>query len=447
MKKIILILIISQITFFECKKSEVVPLFDQSANQRVSEAIDKYKTQLTTPQYGWKGAYYPNGAQDGGYSFYLKFNTNGNLTMYSDVDRQFTDTAFETTYQVKNLQKPTLIFDTYSYLHELVNPDYNGGTGAIADLELTISEATETQINLIGNRNRTEMVLTALSKTEYESLTKGGLKSIFQNTIDFTNSDKFVTLIFPSGEKSDILIDQGSKIFTIFYVKNNQIATLSSAFITTTSGIQFKDALTVNGYKIQELVWDNALKLYYFNNSGKRVNLTQANRPALPFYVAIGTLFSDIVMDPAIKSQGETYKKMYADFKAKTIELSTTAPVRVIDDVYFHYFPNDGVFALVFHYTRTYPDRVDDFGGVIIYDPTLDAKGNIKFARETQTYTLLSDGSFASGMSTIVSAGVKPFTDLIESDSFSWDYDLVETKTSIMKSIEHPELAIKGTLY
>jgi hypothetical protein len=38
------------------------------------------------------------------------------------------DRSFETTYQIKALQKPTLIFDSYSYLHELVNPDYNGWT-------------------------------------------------------------------------------------------------------------------------------------------------------------------------------------------------------------------------------------------------------------------------------------------------------------------------------
>ena len=294
MKKLILSIVFIQLSIISCKKSEVIPLFDQSANQRVATAIDKYKEQLTTPQYGWKAAYYPNGAKDGGYSFYLKFDKNGNLTMYSDVDAQFTDNAFETTYQVKNLQKPTLIFDTYSYLHELVNPDYNGGTGASADLELTISDATATQIKLIGNINNTEMVLTALTSTEYESLTKGGLANIYKSTVNYISSDKFLNLIFPNGENSDIVIDLNSKIFTIIYIANNDIATASSAFITTTTGIQFKKPISVNGLSIQELIWDNTTKSYYFISAGKKINITEGKRSSLPFYYALGTLFTDM---------------------------------------------------------------------------------------------------------------------------------------------------------
>jgi hypothetical protein len=446
MKKIFLFTIALQITISSCKKSEVVPLFDQSANQRVATAIAKYKEQLVAPQYGWKASYYPNGAQDGGYSFYLKFDKNGNLTMYSDVDAQFTDNAFETTYQVKDLQKPTLIFDTYSYLHELVNPDYNGGTGASADLELTINEATANKINLKGNINSTEMVLTALTSVEYESLTKGGLANIFKSTVNYANSSSFLTLLAPTGENSDILIDYGSKIFTVFYIKNKQIATASSAFYTTTTGLQFKDPITVNGLTFQELIWDNTTKSYYFISGGKKTSLSESKKSSIPFYTALGTLFTDIVFDPKIATQSDAYKTLYNDIKANTITLSTTAPARVIDDIYFHYFTDDGTFALIINYSRTYPDRVDKFGGVIFYDPTLDAKGNITFTREAQTATL-SEGQLFRDISPIVNTGVKKLTDIIEKNSFTWDYDTIESKTAVLKSNGAPQIVIKGSLF
>jgi Domain of unknown function (DUF4302) len=446
MKRHILIIFLIQLAFFSCKKSEVDPLFDQSANQRVITAINKYKDQLTNPQYGWKASYYPNGAKDGGYSFYLKFDKNGNLTMYSDVDAQFTDNAFETTYQVKNLQKPTIIFDTYSYLHELVNPDYNGGTGANADLELTIKEASDNKITLLGNRNSTEMVLTALNATEYASLTKGGLGNIYRSTVNYISSDKFLNLQFPSGENSDIVIDLNSKIFTIVYVQNNDIATANTAFYTTTTGITFKNPITLFGVTIPELIWDDAAKSYYFLNGSKKVNLTESKRPALPFYYALGSLFTDVVFDVKIPTQSAAYKQMYTDIKAKVAALSTTAPVRVLGDVYLKYLPDDGVFALVFEYTRTYPDRVDAFGGVLFYEPSLDSQGNIIFSRLDQTATL-AGGQLFQDISPIVNEGVKAFTDVLEKNIFTWDYDTVETRTAVLRAVKAPNFMVKGTLY
>ena len=445
MKKTFIYLIIFS-TLFSCNNSKVEPLFDQTANERASAIVEKYKTQLVDSQFGWKGAYYPNGAQDGGYSFYLKFDKNGNLTMYSDVAGLESDKAFETTYQIKSLQKPTLIFDTYSYLHELVNPDYNGGTGAFADLELTIGEVTADKIKLKGNLNNTELTLTKLSSTEYASLTKGDLGKIFTNTVNYTTGSNFINLIFPNGVNSDIFIDLNTKIFTIIYLENNNISTKTSAFLTTTTGIQLKTPITLFGNTVSELYWDDTTKSYYFESGGKKVNLTESKKPALPFLYGLGYFFSDIVLDPEIPSQSAAYKTLYDEIKARTITLSTTAPTRVLGDIYFHYFSDDGTFALVFEYSRTYTDRVDKFSGLIIYEPTLDNNGNITFKRQAQTYTLV-DGQFFLDMSPIVVAGVKKLTDIIEQNTFTWDYDTVESKTSVLRAVKAPNFTIKGTLF
>jgi Domain of unknown function (DUF4302) len=444
-KNIILILLFS-IVAFSCKKSTVDKLFDESANTRAATLIEKYKTQLAAPQYGWKGTYYPNGATAGGYSFYLKFDIYGGLVMYSDVAGLKADQAFETTYQVKSLQKPTLIFDTYNYLHELVNPDYNGGTGQFADLELSVSAATDDKFTLIGTRNRTEMVLTKLSSAEYESVKSGGIKNIIQNTVDIISSDSYTIINFPTGEKADVFIDLNTKFVTLYYVSNNNIDTKEAAFYTTPTGITFKNPITIFGSSIQELIWDNTLKTYYYTSGSNRVNLVQSIKPAMPFYYALGTYFSTLVLDPNIATQSASYKALYAEIKAKTIALSTAAPTRVIGDIYFFYIAEDGVFALVFEYTRTYTDRVDSFGGVLFYQPVVAANGNITFVRQEQTATL-QDGELFSGISPILNEGVKKFTDIIETNSFNWDFDTVETNTATLKSIQNPSIIIKGTLY
>ncbi|MES2798273.1 MAG: DUF4302 domain-containing protein [Bacteroidota bacterium] len=444
-KNIILILLFS-IVAFSCEKSTVDKLFDESANTRAATLIEKYKTQLAAPQYGWKGTYYPDGANAGGYSFYLKFDIYGGLTMYSDVAGLKADQAFETTYQVKSLQKPTLIFDTYSYLHELVNPDYNGGTGKSADLELIIDSATDDKITLTGTRNNTEMVLTKLSSNEFESVKKGGIKDIFKNTVDLISSESYTIINFPTGDKADVFIDLDTKIVTLYFISNNSISTKEAAFYTTPTGIQFRNPIVIFGSTIQELIWDNTLKTYYYTSGSNRVNLVQSIKPAMPFYFALGTFFSSIVFDPDIPSQSTVYKNLNAEIKAKTIALSTAAPVRVIGDIYFYYIAEDGVFALVFDYTRTYTDRVDSFGGVLFYAPVVDANGNITFTRQSQTATLV-DGELFSGISPIISDGVKSFTDILEQNKFNWDFDSVEPNTATLKSIQNPTIIIKGTLY
>jgi hypothetical protein len=433
------------IAAFGCNKSEVDQLFDKTANERVSVLVDKYKTQLAASPFGWKGTYYPNGGVDGGYSFYLKFDIYGKLTMYSDVAGLMADQAFETSYQIKAFQKPLLIFDTYSYLHELVNPDYNGGTGQIADLELIIVSSADDKFVLKGNRNDTEMTLTKLSQNEYESVKKGELKNILKNTVDLTNSNTYTVINFANGEKADVFIDLNTKKLVVYYLSNKVVLNKEVAFYATPTGLTLKAPLSLLGANIQELIWDNATKTYYFTSGTSRINLVQSLRPGLPFYAALGTFFSAAVFDPTIPTQTEFYKTTYKEIKDKTISLSTTAPARVIGDVYFVYFKDDNAYALAFDYKRTYTDRVDEFTGILYYEPSFDAAGNIKFNRLQQTATATSDGLF-SGISPIVNEGVKKFTDVIEKNTFNWDYDTVEPSTSVLKSVQTPSIQIKARL-
>jgi hypothetical protein len=442
-QKLIYLVLLSSL--LACNKAEVDPLFEQTANERATKIVSDYKTRLTSPQYGWKGAYYPNGAQDGGYSFYLKFNENGALSMYSDIALGFTDQAFETSFQLKLLQKPTLIFDTYSYLHELVNPDYNGGPGAEADLELAFESVIDEKIILKGIRNNSFLELTKVNAADYQSLTKGGLATIYKSTIDYVNGDKFLYLNTAAGEKADIFIDFNTKQFQLYFLQNGRVETRSMAFITTVTGLQFKQPIVLFGTTVNELIWDPTLKQYYYQTAGQRVNLAEGNRPAIPFYSGLGVLFSEINFDPKLNTQSAWYKGVYDRIKAQTIALSTAAPVRVIDNVYMYYFSGDNLFAFVSNYTRTYPDRVDTFGATVLYAPSVDSQGRIRFIRQQDTYTLV-DGQFSAGASPIVLAGIKELTDALESNTFSWDYDSSESKAATLKSTTKPEIVIKGRL-
>ncbi len=462
MKKNFIYLTMLLFVMLSCNKSEVVPLFDESANKRVTTIVDGYKKQLAGAENGWRGEYYPDGGKTGGYSFYLKFDANGKVVMYSDIDdRNYSgggsyfgngyDKSFETTYQVKTLQKPTLVFDSYSYLHELVNPDYNGGTGQVADLELAFDTSTDSKITLVGTVNKTQMILTKITKTESDLLAKGGLASIFNSTLGYLNTDKFLTLVFPTGEKSDVNLDFASKTISIYSInsRTGDIDIASSQFVTTVTGLQLKTAITLYGVTFQEMLWDSVLKVYYINSGGRRINFVQSSRPGLPFYYALGTLFVGFDMNPNIPSQSAEYKALYAKIKSNVIALSTAPPARVINDVFFQYLPDDGIFVLVIGYRRTDAAGaiVFDGAGVLYYEPALDARGNISFKRLATTATL-SGGQITPGISAIVATGVKPLTDILETNTFTWDYDPIETRIAVLKSnAQTTAITIKGEYF
>jgi hypothetical protein len=446
MKNTFLSLLALVMLLASCAEPQIDNIFSENANQRVKTTLDGYKATLAGATNGWKGVYYPEGGNRGGYSFYLKFNANGNLSMYSDVAGANSDQAWETTYRLAASQKPTLIFDTYNFLHYLVDPDSNGGTGEFADLELNFVKVEANRIELEGIRNQTEMVLTPVTAAEFDAVTKGGLKSTLLNTATLLNSPNFLVVKYPNGQAVDLSIDLNAKLLSIVYINGQDLAQKTSAFVATPTGLELKTPITLNSVTISKLFWDNTQKKYYYTSGNTNIYLESNKRPALPFYYALGSLFSAFVMDPNIPSQSAEYKALYEETKKNVATLSTAAPARVVGDVYFQYFAEDGVFALVIDYTRTYTDRVDTFASVIYYVPTLDAQGNLKLTREPTTYTL-SGGQLFTGASGIVLNGMVKLTNAIEQNTWKWDYDTVESRTAVLKSNGTPSISIKGLLF
>jgi len=430
MKKIFIYIIFFKLALLSCKKGEVEPLFTESANLRAANQIATYKKQLSDSQYGWKAVYYPHGGQDGGYSFYLKFDDKGSVSMFSDLDGYFAQVPFSTTFQVKALQKPTLIFDSYSYLHELVNPDYNGGTGALADLELSYESVTDSKISLKGVLNDTQMELTKLTKTEYDALLRGDYANTLYDTGDYLNTGKFLSLSFGTGQVSDLSINLNSKVLTAFFNVNGQFGSVSSAFSFTTTGILLKDNVTIYGNTFKEMFWDAVKKVYYINVNSKRIDIVESNKLSTPFRLAMGNLFGIIDFNPTLTGQSTVYSQLFTTMKNNLITNSTVAPARILTSVYFRYI-EPGVWYLTFEYTR----GTSTFAGQLGYDVTVNAQGNYTFSY------------FGTDANSIVLASIKPLTDIIERNSFSIDYDPTNGKNVVVKGVSNPSFSMKGQLF
>lgn len=436
MKKFILYILLSQLMFFACKKSEVDPLFPASANQRTTDIINKYKKILVGAEFGWKATYYPDGGTQGGYSFYLRFDDQGTVLMFSDLAYFSAADYFQTTYQVKAQQAPSLVFDTYSYLHLLVDPDPNvwggeTGKGFYADQELSIKSASADSVVLVGNVNKTQMLLTRMTREETVSVGNGQLYNILAGSYEYIyGSGKFLSIVFPKGESVDININMNNKIFSAYYVNNNFLNTITSAYSFTTQGIHFKSPVSILGYTFQDMYWDSVQQLYYLTVNGTRINLKQNTRPSLPFRLSIGTLFSGVNFDPTLATQDPVYTKMYNDIQSSIRALSTTPPTRELSRVGF-YFGTDGtLMGLALRYTRS----TSIFEGIIYYQITSDSRGYYTFQRLG-----------TNGINGAVEQGAQPLINILENDTFTFDYDPTNGQLAILKSLNRA-FSMKGII-
>ena len=164
MKKSIIYLLFASVFFLSCESNDD-SVFEESADARLNAALVSYEKQLVEAPYGWNAVIYPGGG--GSYGFYFKFDDKNRVTMFSDFSDESAAKSKESSYRLKAVQTPVLIFDTYSYLHVLADPDreVNGGEtglGLSSDFEFSIfpdSVKTES-ITLVGRKNKSRLVLT-----------------------------------------------------------------------------------------------------------------------------------------------------------------------------------------------------------------------------------------------------------------------------------------------
>ena len=150
MKYVIYCVLVTFLFLSGCTK-KTDEIFDNTVDERLTTTLTNYQNYLTAAP-GWKLFVYPKGleAQDitvGGLTYYLKFSNTNRVTMVSDFNSAISASPKESGYRLKALQRPSLIFDTYTYMHIPADPDPNvslsptgaGGNGYGTDFNFSFT--------------------------------------------------------------------------------------------------------------------------------------------------------------------------------------------------------------------------------------------------------------------------------------------------------------------
>jgi hypothetical protein len=196
MKRILpLIIITAALLGAGCQKKADY-LMDKTPDERLSETLAQYKDALTKAPNGWKVVVFSKGLEatyniSSAFSYYMKFNDSNFVTMYSDFDTLTSSVAKTSGYRLKALQRPSIEFDSYGYIHLPCDPDpaiskspvasEGGGYGWGSDFDFSFDDNVSPDqlgdtIHLMGNFNHSAGYMVRATKAEMDAYNNQGLR-------------------------------------------------------------------------------------------------------------------------------------------------------------------------------------------------------------------------------------------------------------------------------
>ena len=250
-------LLISVFIFSSCKK-ENTRVFDQTPDERINGALTAYGSALTGSPAGWNATI--RTGTGGIYHFHFRFNESNRVFMFADINLQTASTAKESSYRLKDLQTPALIFDTYSYLHMLADPDgsVNGGTngqGLVSDFEFAFDSLATDSILLTGRVNGTKLTLIKATQQDFDAWQNGAWANVvaFENINKIQNYFKRVNI---GGVNYDLKVDPVARTITFTWVDGSgNVQQFITAYNYSSTGVMFVTPFdaggqTINGFEI-----------------------------------------------------------------------------------------------------------------------------------------------------------------------------------------------------
>src|SRR6478609_2531118 len=191
MKKLSLYIIAATALASGCTKTFDDTINGLPADDRISNSLTALQNKLTKAPNGWimlettTGTAFNQGVSETGpvatFAYYMEFNDSNKVKMFSDFDTSMAAVPKISDYRIKELTRPALIFDTYSYLHVPGDPDpriskspFGVGYGWGTDFEFTFSqnvgaETLSDTIRLTGNLNSAKLLLVKATKAQHDA--------------------------------------------------------------------------------------------------------------------------------------------------------------------------------------------------------------------------------------------------------------------------------------
>lgn len=316
MKKKIVYLCISLLLCVSCDKKEG-NIYSTSSDDRLNETLGEYQDILDSSPNGWLLSV--DTKDGGGYRFWLSFNDKNRVTMLSDLDYNI-KTAGETSkvpqessYRLKGLLAPSILFDTYNYLHILADPQktVNGatenGTGLVSDFEFSFIKADNGRLYLRGNYNSRTAYMDPVSPKEMEYIAKGGLTAVYDKFNEYLDENEFPViqigdtklLTKPNIRKTDFAyMDSEKNIIEKSIGSYMDLKALTDNVFT--SDVHFFEPITILGETFEGMTWNEDKKQYVMQGVSQSYEVADNGVPPYPLNFGVNQTFTKLFFDANI---------------------------------------------------------------------------------------------------------------------------------------------------
>jgi hypothetical protein len=281
MRKNLICLLLIITAMYACKK-ETDPVFDKSPDERINEALRHYEEVLTGAPYGWKALVYPAGVPGSVFGFYFHFSASNRVEMFSDFNAGSTSAVHESSWRLKALQQPSLLFDTYSYLHVLCDPDaaHNGGgygQGLGSDFEFAINGTHGDTVLLTGRFHGSKAVLIKATQPEQDAYYQHHINRAIDSVSAILTYFRRMNV---GADKYDISINKDLHQITFTWVVNGKVKQVTTGYYYTSNGIALSPAFNDNATSIssfEDVKWESGAVTGTVN--GSKASITETATP------------------------------------------------------------------------------------------------------------------------------------------------------------------------
>ncbi|WP_409149756.1 DUF4302 domain-containing protein [Sphingobacterium sp. BS-2] len=220
---------------------------------KLNKLKDEYAKQLTGSKNGWIGYLYPKGG--GSYTFKFNFDDKNRVKSFATIDNIKAGTSDESSYRLAADQVVSLYFDTYSYIHQLSDPDEQKsgglrGGGLISDFEFSIIETSNDTIKLVGNHNESTLTLIRAKENEGDDYIRKAflLNAKVEEINQLANYYKTVKI---NNKDYGVIFNTETNNIAFYYEENATFKSFITEYALTDKGIFLKDPLNAGGLAVK----------------------------------------------------------------------------------------------------------------------------------------------------------------------------------------------------
>ena len=241
-------------------------IFDESASDRMQNALEEYGALLASSETGWFVDYYPEASYKiGGYAMFLNFHSNGTVDVSCEIATNVPAREVHTSkWEMNSDQGPVLTFSTYNpVMHYFSEPSSADVDGLAGDYEYIVMKVGQDTIELKGKKRSNKL---------YLRRNTGNLNpdSYFKEVAVLEDKlSEFGMFGFVLKGTRIGMVGVVDRTFNIGHTDDEgQEVTTKVSYAFTPSGIRLARPFTFQGVTMQNFTWDNAKEQYTCTDPG-----------------------------------------------------------------------------------------------------------------------------------------------------------------------------------